>query len=143
MGIRWKGDDFARHSDRINHLGSNVVDDMVESMENIARYGWAKTKQFVETRGVASNPNPGRIRTGEMHDALGWEVKKEGNEIYARFGWVDGGPPWSLWQEEGTRGGQGNGSGIEAMQALLDAYVMTREMLRDRGLMYGNNDNDF
>ena len=139
MGVNWKGDRTARFSDYIMGLTGELVSDVEDSMVNITKHGWARTKLHVETRGVESNPNPGRIDTGAMRDALGWEVSREGSEIHGRFGWImpkSGKLPdaRALFQDAGTTGGQGNGAGIPAMHALGDAFVQTVDDLKSRGL---------
>lgn len=73
-----------------------------------------------------------RILSRQMIESVDFESSRiSNNRIRGRFGYLDNPPKWTLWQEYGTQGGQGNGSGIVELLALSDAYERARVRLED------------
>lgn len=132
MAIRWRGDSFARYSHDVRKLNTAVLEEAKRRMAYAAERGAAETRKNILTRGVGDKT--ARVRSGDMVDAVSHEVIVKGNTILARFGWPHGGPFYLLFQEEGTQ------RGIEAMDALRDAYIKTREQVESDGLTYDGYD---
>ena len=112
----------------------STVEGAVENMHNTIR---TKTTETGDERasGASSSSRDrgygeaGRIETRDMYDAVSGEVSADGDitkeqvtVILGRFGWLDGGPDYTEFQEDGT-------SAIEPMHALLTASLWANEDL--------------
>jgi hypothetical protein len=57
-------------------------------------------------RVAAGGNGPGRVDTGEMRDAIKWSARKVSPKRYEfKFGWINGVPGYSIFQEYGTSHG--------------------------------------
>lgn len=109
---------------RIGRLSKGSVDaleDAMEAGENI-------TKHNISTRGTEGTGKRGRIETGTMRDEVGSKVTRLGRgEAEGRFGWLEKGPYYTPYQEQGTKN-------IEPMYALSDAAEeVWEDYLKDMG----------
>ena len=86
-----------------------------DTADSAASEGETLVKTFVENRGTAKSGKKGRIETGAMRDAVSGKVtEKKIASATAEFGWIDGLPPYTKFQELGT-------ATIEGMYTLADA----------------------
>lgn len=96
---------------KIGRLDKGSMDALSEAMEA----GENITKHNIETRGTEGTGKRGRVETGKMRDSVGSEAKRTGlGRAEGRFGWLQKGPYYTPYQEEGTKN-------IEPMYALSDA----------------------
>ena len=136
MGIRWRGDDFARFSHDVKRMDTAVREEAKRRMAYAAERGAAEVRKNILTRGI--DPKSARVETGKMVDAVSHELIVRGDTVIARFGWPgQGGPAYLLFQEEGTNS---PGRGIEAMNAVRDAYIKIREQVESDDLTYDGYD---
>lgn len=132
MGIRWRGDSFARYSHDVRRMDTVIREEAKRRMTYAAERGAAEVRKNILTRGI--DPKEARVETGRMVDSVSHELIVHGDTIIARFGWPNGGPAYLLFQEEGTR------HGIEAMNAVRDAYIKIREQVESDDLTYDGYD---
>ena len=135
MGIRWRGDSFARFGHDVRRMDTAVMEEAKRRMAYIAERGAAEVRKNILTRGI--EPKEARVETGRMVDSVSHEMIVRGDTIIARFGWPNGGPFYLLFQEEGT---VSPGRGIEAMNAVRDAYIKMREQVESDVLTYDGDD---
>jgi len=135
VGIRWRGDDFARFSHDVKRMDTAVREEAKRRMTYAAERGAAEVRKNILTRGI--DPKDARVETGAMVDAVSHELIVQGDTVIARFGWPNGGPFYLLFQEEGTTS---PGRGIEAMNAVRDAYIKIREQVESDELTYDGYD---
>jgi hypothetical protein len=91
----------------------------------------------------------GRIRTGDMFNSIGSDMQSTaGGRIRGHFGYINGEPYYTIFQEYGTRGRHGGmdrkvnpadlsgptpgNGGIHAMHAFVDAAITLEIRLHDR-----------
>jgi len=132
VGIRWRGDSFARFGHDVKRMDTAVMEEAKRRMAYIAERGAAEVRKNILTRGI--EPKEARVETGRMVDSVSHEMIVRGDTIIARFGWPNGGPFYLLFQEEGTQ------TGIEAMHAVRDAYIKMREQVESDDLTYDGYD---
>ncbi len=132
MGVRWRGDSFSRFGHDVKRLDTAVMEEAKRRMTYAAERGAAEVRKNILTRGI--DPKEARVETGAMVNAVSHEMIVRGDTIIARFGWPNGGPFWLLFQEEGTQ------TGIEAMNAVRDAYIKIREQVESGDLTYDGYD---
>lgn len=132
-GIRWKGDGPSKMAMRIKDAGTNVESEVFDNLIALGHRGAQRVKAVVETSGTDTNPQ-GRIETGDMRSKIKSSHEISGHKIRVNFGWLDSDPRYTIFQEEGTVGGQGNGKGIEAMNSLLHAYIEVKAYVLGKGL---------
>jgi len=78
-----------------------------------------------EARKASGGNGPGRVKTGAMRDAVKWRGGKDGKNKYSfQFGWIDGAPGYSVFQEYGTK------NGVTAMNAIQYTADFVRRELR-------------
>jgi hypothetical protein len=98
-----------------------------EHMKSIIKTSTTETGE-ARAGGVKSGPRDagygeaGRIESKEMYDAVTSDVDVHINTIRGRFGWLDGGDDYFLYQEDGTER-------VPAMHALLGAFLTASEEL--------------
>lgn len=89
-----------------------------------------------------------RIDTGLMKGSITYMQRRRGNNIVdVEIGWVRRWHQYFGWQEDGTRGGQGNGRGIKPMYSLARTYkemapraqMIYSEFFTKKFLQKGNN----
>lgn len=112
----------------------SVTASAVDVMKNYITYD---KRVFTETglrRSAAGRGYAGRVDTGNMVDAISWRGQKISNEKYKfEFGWLDGTPGYSIFQEHGTK------NGVAAMNSLAFATEFARAELR----LLGSNPRSF
>lgn len=143
--IEWQGDDFAAYEQHLGQIKDQMLEDVYDDLNDIGQDAKSNIRHMIQMSGTATRPD-GRVETGAMLEAVDYVVTRMGDEIELKFGWVDGGPGYTRFQDRGTRdlhNKQGvdpfnkGGIGIPGMFALLDTFVRAREMMNDRG-MYGD-----
>lgn len=156
MGIRSNvaGSQFARFQRRVNDRYSEHLDDVMSDVEDVMQDGSTEMRKLISERGVHNTvPNTDGRGTGAMENEVDFEVRKYGDVIEGRFGWLTGKSTRKRlkifgWQESGTLehgepsgdpdprkglGGAGGGPrGIRPMLALADAEAHAREELAQR-----------
>lgn len=79
-------------------------------------------------RAAKGGKGPGRVKSGDMLDAVWARVVKEGDNKYVgEVGWLLARPGYPVFQEHGTR------TGITAMNALQKAKDYVAREMRDAG----------
>ena len=125
-GIVWGGrtpDDLAsRMSAFADDLTASELEDIVEELAHDAA-------DEIERKISAED----RVKTGAWLGSVSYETNvTSAQRVVGRFGYLNHPPRWALWQEYGTRGGQGNGSGIKPLHALVDAHKTFETNLEDQ-----------
>lgn len=95
---------------------SSLHDRVVAGMDDIAEQGY----QDVRGRVIGLD----RIDTGLMLASVHSNTVRRASLIEVSFGWYGGDPHYAIYQEFGTR------TGIEAMQAVHDAFHRAQDALR-------------
>lgn len=120
---------FRTAVDRIENGSYKIIAQAMQDGANIMR-------QMISTRPSAKSGKPGRIDTGHMLSSVSHFTNpgtKAGN-VSGRFGWIDGGEDYFLYQEAGFTHNR-SGEWIEGMYAMQDSgdYVANklREELRE------------
>lgn len=128
--------DTDRMAKRIEELAYQAA---IESFDEGAK----KMKEFIRERGTGktwSKPRggragsqPGRVDSGDMVDAVAFQVVRNGQNVTATLGWVDEKEPYFAYQDDPSGFVHWiSGEQIKGMGALLDAGVFTRRELLDR-----------
>lgn len=112
-------------------LGNIVSDALDEAAEDMRR--------VVMTSGVKDHQNTGgpRIRTGDMYNSIDAKMMSgSGGRVSGEFGFIDDAPFYTVFQEQGTRGGRAGSSagesGIRAMLAFAQAQNNIRAELAEK-----------
>lgn len=116
-------------------MDTAVMEEAKRRMAHAAERGAAEVRKNILTRGI--DPKEARVETGLMVDSVSHEMIVQGDTVIARFGWPNGGPFYLLFQEEGTNS---PGRGIEAMNAVRDAYIEIREQVESDEFTYDSDD---
>ena len=91
-----------------------------DTADSAASEGETLVKTFVENRGTAKSGKKGRIETGAMRDAVSGKVtEKKIASATAEFGWLEGLPSYTTYQEFGFD--HTAGFKVEGMYTLADA----------------------
>lgn len=92
-------------------------------MRNYIKY----ERRLVTKTGLARVAKGGkyatRVDSERMVDSVKWEGRKVGNKYKFRFGWIDGEPGYSIFQEHGTS------NGVVGMESLAYAMEFVRREL--------------
>lgn len=119
MGVTWiQGDpaSFAGWADGI----SDIIKAAVQAiMDDVMTEAAAKMRDFIASRGLENSEGAGRIKSGQMLNAVDARVSSGGDVIEGTFGWLESGEIYFLAQEEGAV--LWNGGVIMPMLALHDA----------------------
>jgi len=91
-------------------IAAQGVRDMRETVKN-------STTKTGLARAARGEGQAGRIVTGKMLNVIDQEIRTNKNRITMRFGWLNGRPGYSFFQEYGTS------NGVPAMHALTDAKL--------------------
>lgn len=103
---------------RITAEGADIMRNYLNTRPN-----WTDTGQKRKARG---GNGPGRVDTGTMRDSIKWSGKKDAKGRYVfKFGWIDGQPGYSIFQEYGTK------NGVEGMHSMEYATEFVRSMIKD------------
>lgn len=143
MGIQKKTPD-ARFQHKVHGAYTEMLNDTEDEMREIGQDAANEAKHYIEDRGVSGTvPNSnGRIDTGDMYNDMDYEVRRRGDVIKLRIGWLPGHKKdYYSHQEFGTLDkGQPAGQpkpegpprGIRPMLALTDASLHAAEELNRR-----------
>lgn len=86
-------------------------------------------REYIATHDFGDKNGPGRVDSGKMRDSVKWEGRKDAKGVYRfRFGWINGTPGYSIFQEYGTK------NGVVGMDALGYAAEFFRKELRLEGV---------
>lgn len=90
-------------------------------------------RQAVMTRGVyRGEPTGGpRLKSGDMYSSISSRMESDGSMVRGQFGFINGAPYYTIYQEFGTRR-TGWGQGIRPMMAFSDAQEHFVSDLTDR-----------
>lgn len=100
-----------------------------QSLQQLAAEGVDVMKNYIEydpkvrTKTGEARGAKGRVKTGEMRDAVKWSGGKVGKNYRFDIGWLDGRPGYAIFQEVGTKNGV---KAMESIQYTLD--FMRREL---------------
>lgn len=97
-----------------------VGDKVEEELRGIAANGVRNMRERIETASTKTglaDGRTGRVVTGKMRDSVDQQIRRNGNNVSMRFGWINGRPGYAFFQEYGTS------NGIPAMHALTDAQL--------------------
>lgn len=98
-----------------------VTEAAKEAIQETVKDGKEAMELTIATSGTAKSGRQGRIDTGQMLESVGSEVVSETEyTMKARFGYIDGPPPWTLYQDAGFVHWV-SGELIEGTNALADA----------------------
>lgn len=145
------GAQYTTSDRRFNNILDDRIDDAEEIMEEVYTDIATEIRTNVARAGVKNTVPTGDGRgTGKMENEVDWEVKRTGDRLTGRAGWLPAdvkGKRRSIvgWQESGTRmHGEPSGDpdprdpenrenrGIRPMFALKDASIHGGEVLRER-----------
>lgn len=133
-GLVWGG----RTPDDLKAQVSALPDQLNATVERLVsqflKEAVAEMKNSVETRGVKNGvaTGGGRIVTRDMINSIDYVLSyTRAGRVFGQFGYVNNAPKYSLFQEYGTQGGQGNGRGIKEMLALTDAFRNFERKMQD------------
>lgn len=128
------GDAFSEFERRANGQFTRQLEEVKDVMEDVMKRGAENAKSIMRTSGVENTLATGGQRgSGNMIDAVDYEVRRRGDTIIGRFGWLPGAgrKDYYGWQESGTLGhGQpagmpspvpGTNRGIKPMLAIHQA----------------------
>lgn len=90
-----------------------------EIMNQVIEEAASKMRDFISNRGLPNSDGAGRIKTGEMLNAVSSTVTFAGTTVEGSFGWLDSGEIYFLAQEKGAV--LWNGGVIAPMLAMFDA----------------------
>lgn len=126
--------DTDRMAKRIEELAYQAA---IQSFDEGAK----KMKQFIRERGTGktwakpwggrAGSQPGRVDSGDMVDAVTFQVVRNGQNVTATLGWVDEQAEYFFYQEKGFTHWI-SGDQIKGMNALMDAGSFTRMDLMKR-----------
>lgn len=116
------------------------IDDLLDMLYNLAdelsNRGQTRMIEILEAAvtptgaaRAARGGHPGRVETGTMRDAITSDVDSDGDEIIAKWGWLEEVQAYFLLQEHGD---SVFGVQFEGMKALMGSYIEMREELRSR-----------
>lgn len=140
-GIRWKGDDFARYAEDLRDLQNRMLDDLERDLNGLGEQAVMELREKIRASGTETNPH-GRYETWDMHDSTTYDVKREGDRLLLRYGWLNAHIPYVVMQDRGTRALKEKqnvdpfnkpGPGIPGMFALLHTHIEVRNLARDMG----------
>lgn len=109
-------------------------DGIADILEEFLQDGADQMERTISTEGVhkGQRTSEGRVKSGAMLGSVSWEVgRTRGGRTTGKFGYLNNPPKWTIWQEYGTQGGQGNGIGIKPMMALTAAYTQFETRIED------------
>lgn len=97
--------------------GADIQREYLNSRPNYTKTG--------QKRKAAGGNGPGRIDTGTMKDGIKWSSQKTAKGRYDfKFGWINGTPGYSIFQEYGTA------NGIQGMGSLAYALEFVRKEIK-------------
>lgn len=103
----------------------SITASAVDVQKNYIAYDKRLYTETGKRRAALGGNGPGRIDTGKMVDGIKWRGRKVGKAKYQfDFGWLDGTPGYSIFQEHGTK------NGVKAMDSLGYAAQFVRTELR-------------
>lgn len=103
----------------------SVTASAVDVMKNYITYDKRVFTDTGRVRAARGDGYAGRVDSGDMVNAITWRGQKISNEKYKfEFGWLDGEPGYSIFQEHGTK------NGVQAMNSLAFATEFVRAELR-------------
>lgn len=110
----------------------NGVDNAVARVaQETAQEGSEIVKEFIETRGTAKSGKRGRVETGDMRDSVSGQSRKVSRGVHqAEFGWIQGTPEYSRFQERGFN--HIGGGAVGGMFALTDAGELEVQLAKKR-----------
>jgi hypothetical protein len=94
----------------------------VDVMKNYIEYSPDVRTPTGEARGAK-----GRVKSGEMRDAIKWSGRKVGKVYRFEIGWLDGRPGYAIFQEQGTK------NGVKAMESIAYALEFARREVQMMG----------
>ena len=127
MGITIKGR-HRKFSDSFDTMRTNMVEDTMRIMEDVAKQGAADMRHVIETDNQTKS-GPGRIDSGQMLNDVTYEVINEGNAVKARWGWLNRKEQYYFYQDEGFFNVWAQRA-IPGMRALYYSLVAARERAR-------------
>jgi len=129
--VSWRGD-LRKLRMRIENLPQEKLDQAARIMEEVTDEGADLMRQYIATRGIASDGNggikEGRIESGKMLKNVESAVHRNPKSVRGEFGWgVAGGPheKYFDYQENGFRHWL-SGKNVPPMHAMLDAFIKMR-----------------
>ena len=94
-------------------------------MRNYIEYDRANFTETGKKRAARGGNGPGRKDSGDMIKGIVWSGKKDGKGKYRfAFGWLNGTPGYSIFQEYGVEGG------VKGMNSLQYAREFVRKEIR-------------
>lgn len=141
MAVRFRGgaNQFRRWAQaRMDEFNEQVIIDIEDALEDAANV----MRENIATRATTwmreNKGKIGRIDTGHMLDAVGWDLSKGGEDVFqGRFGWVKDAQQYYRVQEYGTAGtgvkpyDRPNARDIEPMLAYTDAKAYFNQRMAE------------
>lgn len=106
---------------------SNIETGAQQALEDVSSSGETQVKNFITSRGARTSGPRGRVRTGEMYNA----VSSKTSPGKSNFGWINGAKPYYMYQEGGFTH-VGSGQWIEGMYAITDSADSTFQEFKKR-----------
>lgn len=140
MGIKITREPVIPNSGRIRDEVVSLITDVTEHAEQVienvvetsgTNRTWSSPWPSRGGGGRRAGSGPGRIETGEMFRAVSSNVEETDSKVVGTAGWVNGGPEYLQWQEDGFRH-YISGEMIEGMKSLDVAFEDGKEMLLAR-----------
>lgn len=104
--------DITKALNVLNKSPKVVLEESKLMAQEVAELGENEMKAIILTSGTefsdrarqaGLNKGPGRFRTGKMYNSVKSSVQTSGNEVNARFGWIDQIRKYFIYQETGFR----------------------------------------
>lgn len=106
-GLMWFQDSLNRTAQKFSNAAGDITDNVADITSDAVDKGQDTMRQIVQAGGINKTKKGGpRILTGDMIDSIGGKVEINGRgRVQGEFGFIDGEPFYTIFQERGRKDG--------------------------------------
>jgi hypothetical protein len=137
-GIAWFDNGLISFAQKLSVAEHEIDGHARDIVLDVAQRAAENMRYIVEEGGINSTQKGGgRINSGKMLDSIDGKIGgSRGGRVSAEFGFLDGPPDYTVYQELGTTRGGSSEGGIPSMLAFVTAQQQARVELQNQFQQY-------